>query len=44
MNKFYSLDFDAITLEDCMDLYEKCNGYVFINDGHITTIVRGDSE
>ena len=39
---FYGLNFDAITIEDCLDLYEKCNGYVLINDGHVTTVVRGD--
>lgn len=36
------LNFNAITLEDCIDLYEKRGGFVFINDGHVTTIVKGE--
>lgn len=39
---FYGLNFDAITMEDCIELYEKCDGYVFVNDGYNTTVVRGD--
>ena len=41
MNNYEGLNFDTITIEDCLDLYEKRSGHVFINDGRITTIVRG---
>ena len=42
MDNYYGLNFDTITIEDCIELYKKCNGYIEINDGHIITIVRGD--
>lgn len=42
IDNYLGLNFEAITIEDCLDLYEKRNGYVFINDGHITTVVKGD--
>lgn len=42
MDNYEGLNFDAITIEDCLELHEKCNSYVFINDGHITTVVRGE--
>lgn len=42
MDKYYGLNFDVITLEDCLELYEECDGCVFINDGKIMTVVRGD--
>lgn len=35
------LNFDAITTGECIDLGEH-GGFVFINDGHVTCIVRGD--
>lgn len=41
MERYTGYNFDAITIEDCIDIYEKCNGYVEINDGKIITIVRG---
>ena len=40
------MDYDAVielenvTLEDCIDLYEKKNIYIIINDGHITDFVK----
>lgn len=42
IDNYLGLNFDAIKLEDCLDLYEKCGGFVFINDGHITTVMRGE--
>lgn len=38
---FYGLNFDAITIEDCIELYEKFEGSVIINDGCIVTVIRG---
>ena len=35
------LNFDAITTGECIDLGEH-GVFVFINDGHITCVVRGD--
>lgn len=42
IDNYLGLNFDVITLEDCIELHEECDGFVFINDGHITTVVRGD--
>lgn len=39
MDNYYGLNFDTITIEDCIELYKKCNGYV---ERHIMTIVRGE--
>ena len=33
-------DFDEVTLEDCIDLYEKKNVRTVICDGHITDFVK----
>ena len=38
---FYGLNFDEITTGECIDLGER-GGFVFINDGHVVTVVRGD--
>jgi hypothetical protein len=37
------LNFDTITVGECVDLNER-GGFVFINDGHITCVVRGDEQ
>ena len=34
------IELDEVTLEDCLDLYEKKNIYTIINDGHITDFVK----
>ena len=40
------MDYDAVielgevTLEDCLDLYEKKSIYTIINDGHIIDFVK----
>lgn len=41
MQTIKDLNFDAITTGECIDLGEH-GGFVFINDGHVTCIVRGD--
>jgi hypothetical protein len=35
------LNFDAITTGECIDL-GKQGGFVFINDGHVVSVVRGE--
>lgn len=42
MEAIKDLNFDAITTGECIDLGKR-GGFVFINDGHITTVVRGDN-
>lgn len=34
------IDLDNVTLEDCLDLYEKKNKVTIINDGRIITFVE----
>ena len=34
------IQLDNVTLEDCLDLYEKKNIYTIINDGHIKDFVK----
>ena len=34
------IELDEVTLEDCIDLYEKKNVRVVISDGHITDFVK----
>ena len=34
------IELDNVTLEDCIDLYEKKNVKTVINDGHITDFVK----
>ena len=34
------IELDNVTLEDCIDLYEKKNIYIIINDGHIKDFVK----
>lgn len=41
MEVIKDLNFDAITTDECIDLGEH-DGFVFINDGHVTCVVRGD--
>lgn len=36
------LELDSVTLEDCLDLYEKKCMYTIINDGRITNFVKDD--
>lgn len=38
------LEYDAVTLEDCIDLYEKKDTTTVINDGKITNFEKGDKE
>ena len=35
------IELDEVTLEDCIDLYEKKNMSTIINDGHIINFVEG---
>ena len=35
------IELDEVTLEDCIDLYEKKNMSAIINDGHIINFVKG---
>lgn len=34
------IDLDNVTLQDCIDLYEKKNIYAEISDGHIVDLVK----
>ena len=34
------IELDNVTLEDCIDLYEKKNMSTIINDGHIINFVK----
>ena len=34
------IELDNVTLEDCIDLYEKKNGRTVISNGHITDFVK----
>ena len=34
------IELDNVTLEDCIDLYEKKNVRIVISDGHITDFVK----
>lgn len=34
------IELDHVTLEDCIDLYEKKNMSTIINDGHIINFVK----
>ena len=40
MNYEYMIELDNVTLEDCIDLYEKKNVKTVISDGHITDFVK----
>ena len=35
------IELSEVTLEDCMDLYEKKGMSTIINDGHIINFVKG---
>ena len=35
------IELSEVTLEDCIDLYEKKNMSTIINDGHIINFVKG---
>ena len=41
MNYDVVIELDEVTLEDCIDLYEKKNMSTIINDGHIINFVEG---
>ena len=34
------IDLDNVTLQDCIDLYEKKNIYIEISDGHIVDLIK----
>ena len=34
------IELDNVTLEDCLDLYEKKNTSVVINDGHVINFAK----
>ena len=34
------IELDEVTLEDCIDLYEKKNMSTIINDGHVINFVK----
>ena len=40
MNYEAVIELDSVTLEDCVDLYEKKNIRIVISDGHITDFVK----
>ena len=41
MNYDTVIELDEVTLEDCINLYEKKNMSTIINDGHIINFVKG---
>ena len=38
------LELDSVTLEDCLDLYEKKGMHTIINDGMVINFVKDDVE
>ena len=40
MNYDAVIELDEVTLEDCIDLYEKKNMSTIINDGHVINFVK----
>ena len=40
MNYENVIELDHVTLEDCIDLYEKKNVRIVISDGHISDFVK----
>ena len=40
MNYETVIELDEVTLEDCIDLYEKKNMSTIINDGHVINFVK----
>ena len=40
MNYDVVIELDEVTLEDCIDLYEKKNMSTIINDGHIVNFAK----
>ena len=40
MNYDAVIELDEVTLDDCIDLYEKKNMSTIINDGHIINFVK----
>ena len=40
MNYDTVIELDEVTLEDCIDLYEKKNMSTIINDGHIVNFAK----
>ena len=43
MNYENIIELDNITLEDCIDLYDKKNMYTIINDGRIINLVKEEN-
>ena len=43
MNYENIIELDNITLEDCIDLYDKKNIHTIINDGRIINLVKEES-
>lgn len=37
------INYDAITLEDCENLYHRKNQQIVIEDGHITQIIKEEA-
>lgn len=42
MNYERILELDNVTLEDCVDLYERKNIYTIISDGRIVNLIKED--
>lgn len=40
MNYNNIIELDAVTLEDCMDMYSMKNCYAVIKDGHVSNFVK----
>ncbi len=36
------IELDNVTLEDCLDLYEKKSTYTIVNDGRVINFVKED--
>lgn len=41
MNYEDVIELDSVTIGDCLDWYEKRNGYVIINDGRVINLGKG---
>ena len=42
MNYDTVIELSEVTLEDCVDLYEKKNTYTIVNDGRVINFVKED--
>lgn len=38
------INFDVITIEDCLDMMEKKDMYVVLDNGKVTTFIKDESE